>query len=611
MSPARRLLPLLLLALLGVSAALPARPATPDGPYTTNRFFADLSGGGVTRVTLNSAGLANVTLTDAGGTRVRSLVVPPDGATLKRIRDAGVPLSVTGSGSTLGWLGQLLPLVLTGLILVVLWRSMRGAQGGANPTNFGRSRAAVISEGQIKLTFGDVAGCDEAKADLQEVVDFLRHPDRYHQLGARIPHGVLLVGPPGSGKTLLAKAVAGEARVPYFSISGSDFVEMFVGVGAARVRDLFEQARKNAPCIVFIDEIDAVGRKRGVNMQGGNDEREQTLNQLLVEMDGFSSGQEVIILAATNRPDVLDAALLRPGRFDRQVVVDAPDVRGREMILRIHARKKPLDPSVDLGVIARRTAGMVGADLENLLNEAALLAARSGRTRITGRDVDEARDRVLMGPERRSMVVREADRKVTAYHEVGHALAAQLLPHSNRVAKLTVVPRGRAAGYMMPDADDRLHVTRPALEDMIAVALAGRAAEDVVFGEITTGAQNDFQQATGIARRMVTEWGMSDRIGKVAHATDQGTYLGGGPQMLPMSEGTAAQIDDEIKTLIDAAYARAVTLIGEHLSRVHEIVSVLLTRETLSGEEFAALLKGETLEPLPPATPSTPPSLAG
>ncbi|PIG94332.1 ATP-dependent metallopeptidase FtsH/Yme1/Tma family protein, partial [Deinococcus sp. UR1] len=287
---------------------------------------------------------------------------------------------------------------------------------------------AVISEGQIKLNFTDVAGCDEAKQDLQEVVDFLRHPEKYHQLGARIPHGVLLVGPPGSGKTLLAKAVAGEARVPYFSISGSDFVEMFVGVGAARVRDLFEQARKAAPCIVFIDEIDAVGRKRGVNMQGGNDEREQTLNQLLVEMDGFSSGQEVIILAATNRPDVLDAALLRPGRFDRQVVVDAPDVRGREQILRIHARRKPLDASVDLGVVARRTAGMVGADLENLLNEAALQAARSGRTRIVGRDVDEARDRVLMGPERRSLVVREADRKVTAYHEVGHALAAQLLP---------------------------------------------------------------------------------------------------------------------------------------------------------------------------------------
>ncbi|UBV43355.1 ATP-dependent zinc metalloprotease FtsH [Deinococcus taeanensis] len=611
---ARLLLATLILSLgatLGPALAAPTRAAvTSDGPYTTNRFFADLEQQRVTRVVLSSGGMANVTLADGSGTRVRTLVVPPDGATLTRIRKAGVPLTVTGSGSTLGWLGQVLPLLLTGLILVVLWRSMRTGASSANPTAFGRSRAAVIAEGQIKLTFNDVAGCDEAKQDLQEVVDFLRQPERYHQLGARIPHGVLLVGPPGSGKTLLAKAVAGEARVPYFSISGSDFVEMFVGVGAARVRDLFEQARKSAPCIVFIDEIDAVGRKRGVNMQGGNDEREQTLNQLLVEMDGFSSGQEVIILAATNRPDVLDAALLRPGRFDRQVVVDAPDVRGREMILRIHARKKPLDASVDLGVIARRTAGMVGADLENLLNEAALQAARSGRTRIVGRDVEEARDRVLMGPERRSLVVREADRKVTAYHEVGHALAAQLLPHANRVAKLTVVPRGRAAGYMMPDADDRLHVTRPALEDMIAVALAGRAAEQVVFGEITTGAQNDFQQATSIARRMVTEWGMSDRIGKVALASDQGNFLGGGPQMLPMSEGTASQIDSEVKDLIDTAYTRAVHLIGEHLHRVHEIVTVLLTRETLSGEEFTALLDGQTLDPLPPAVPR-PSGLAG
>ncbi|MBB6018168.1 ATP-dependent metallopeptidase FtsH/Yme1/Tma family protein, partial [Deinococcus radiopugnans] len=343
-----------------------------------------------------------------------------------------------------------------------------------------------------------------------------------------------------------------------------------------------------------------VGRKRGVSMQGGNDEREQTLNQLLVEMDGFGSGQEVIILAATNRPDVLDAALLRPGRFDRQVVVDAPDVRGREHILKIHARKKPLDVSVDLGVIARRTAGMVGADLENLLNEAALQAAREGRNRITGRDVDEARDRVLMGPERRSMVVREADRKVTAYHEVGHALAAQLLPHANRVNKLTVVPRGRAAGFMMPDADDRLHVTRPALEDMIAVALAGRAAEEVIYGEVTTGAQNDFQQATNIARRMVTEWGMSDRIGKVALASDQSGFLGGGSQMQPMSEATAQEIDEEVRALIDAAYGRVLTLVREHLAAVHEIVRVLLTRETLYGEEFSTLLAGGQLaEPAP------------
>uniref|UniRef100_UPI00054D6A56 ATP-dependent metallopeptidase FtsH/Yme1/Tma family protein n=1 Tax=Deinococcus murrayi TaxID=68910 RepID=UPI00054D6A56 len=375
------------------------------------------------------------------------------------------------------------------------------------------------------------------------------------------------------------------------------------------VRDLFEQARKSAPCIVFIDEIDAVGRKRGVNLQGGNDEREQTLNQLLVEMDGFSSGQEVIILAATNRPDVLDAALLRPGRFDRQVVVDAPDVRGREMILRIHARKKPLDPSVDLGVIARRTAGMVGADLENLLNEAALGAARAGRSKIVMRDVEEARDRVLMGPERRSLVVREADRRVTAYHEVGHALAAQLLPHSQRVAKLTVVPRGRAAGYMMPDADDRLHVTRPALEDMIAVALAGRAAEEVVFGEITTGAQNDFQQATGLARRMVTEWGMSPRIGKVALAEGGAGFLGGGPQLAPMSEATAHAVDEEVRAIIEAAYARAVALVQTHLPRVHQVVEVLLRRETLSGEEFSTLLAGGILDEPPPPAPLPPPGL--
>ncbi|MDO4245425.1 MAG: ATP-dependent zinc metalloprotease FtsH, partial [Deinococcus sp.] len=377
---------------------------------------------------------------------VRTL--PSDPAlNLRTLEARGVTVTYvpTPRTSVLGVLSVLLTTALIGGLVIFLIRSRNGGGNDAAGA-FGKSRAAVVSEGQIKLTFADVAGCDEAKQDLEEVVDFLRQPDKYHQLGARIPHGVLLVGPPGSGKTLLAKAVAGEAKVPYFSISGSDFVEMFVGVGAARVRDLFEQARKSAPCIVFIDEIDAVGRKRGMNIQGGNDEREQTLNQLLVEMDGFGSGQEVIILAATNRPDVLDAALLRPGRFDRQVVVDAPDVRGREQILRIHARKKPLDVSVDLGILARRTAGMVGADLENLLNEAALLAAREGRSRITGRDVDEARDRVLMGPERRSLVIREADRKVTAYHEVGHALAAQLLPHSDKAHKLTVVPRGRSLG---------------------------------------------------------------------------------------------------------------------------------------------------------------------
>ncbi len=576
------------------STIKPSTETKDSGIYTTNKFFKDLSDHKVKQVILDSSGTATVAF--IANMRPRTLVVPADGATLDKIRSANVPLKVVAAGSPFGWIGQVLPLILTALVLLMLWRTLKNSNPTGGASGFGKSKASVIAEGQMKLNFSDVAGCDEAKQDLQEIVGFLKQPEKYHQLGARIPHGILLVGPPGAGKTLLAKAVAGEAKVPYFSISGSDFVEMFVGVGAARVRDMFEQARKSAPCIVFIDEIDAVGRKRGLSMQGGNDEREQTLNQLLVEMDGFGSAKEVIILAATNRPDVLDAALLRPGRFDRQVVVDAPDVRGREQILRIHARKKPLDVSVDLGVVARRTAGMVGADLENLLNEAALLAAREGRKRIMDKDVEEARDRVLMGPERRSMVVRAADRKITAYHEVGHALAAQLLPYANRVAKLTIVPRGQAAGYMMPDADDRLHVTRPALEDMIAVALAGRAAEEVVYGEITTGAQSDFQQATSIATRMVTEWGMGDRIGKVALAQNQGDYLGGRSQFVPMSEATARLIDEEVKKLIDLAYQRVLRLTQQYLQQMHKIVEILLVRETLTGAEFATLLEGGQLD---------------
>ena len=571
--------------------------------HTLTDFSRAVQGGRVQSVWItpqSGVSIVQYELKGQPGTRLQTRTLPNDPVidyTNLQARGVGVVYPPASRLNVLGLISGLLTLALLGVLVMLLLRRNNG--GGTDAaSNFGKSKAAIISEGQIKLTFADVAGCDEAKQDLQEVVDFLRQPEKYHLLGARIPHGVLLVGPPGSGKTLLAKAVAGEAKVPYFSISGSDFVEMFVGVGAARVRDLFEQARKSAPCIVFIDEIDAVGRKRGMNLQGGNDEREQTLNQLLVEMDGFGSGQEVIILAATNRPDVLDAALLRPGRFDRQVVVDAPDVRGREQILRIHARKKPLDVSVNLETLARRTAGMVGADLENLLNEAALLAAREGRNRITGKDVDEARDRVLMGPERRSLVVREADRKVTAYHEVGHALAAQLLPHANRVAKLTVVPRGRAAGYMMPDAEDRLHITRPALDDMIAVALAGRAAEEVVYGEVTTGAQNDFQQATNIARRMVTEWGMSPAIGKVALASEDGAYLGGGTQQVMTSEATARVIDEQVREIVDAAYERVMRLMRQHLDDMHQIVTVLMQRETLSGEEFSTLLGGGHLAPV-------------
>ncbi|WP_339097242.1 ATP-dependent zinc metalloprotease FtsH [Deinococcus sp. VB142] len=534
---------------------------------------------------------------------VRTL--PSDPAlNLRTLEARGVTVTYvpTPRTSVLGVLSVLLTTALIGGLVIFLIRSRNGG-GNDAASAFGKSRAAVVSEGQIKLTFADVAGCDEAKQDLEEVVDFLRQPDKYHQLGARIPHGVLLVGPPGSGKTLLAKAVAGEAKVPYFSISGSDFVEMFVGVGAARVRDLFEQARKSAPCIVFIDEIDAVGRKRGMNLQGGNDEREQTLNQLLVEMDGFGSGQEVIILAATNRPDVLDAALLRPGRFDRQVVVDAPDVRGREQILRIHARKKPLDVSVDLGVLARRTAGMVGADLENLLNEAALLAAREGRSRITGRDVDEARDRVLMGPERRSLVIREADRKVTAYHEVGHALAAQLLPHSDKAHKLTVVPRGRSLGSALYTPEDRMHHTRAALLDRICVALAGHAAEEVVYGEVTTGAQNDFQQATSLARRMVTEWGMSE-VGQLALAQEDEGYLGFGPRSTGYSDHTAQQIDQAVSNILNGQYERARALLSEHVHVLHRLTDALIARESLSGEDVQTVLAGGTLNEWPTLTQS-------
>ena len=590
-------LALLLLLALGMTL-----PRDRRNELNLTEFTAALNRGQVsTAVIVYQNGTAQVggQLEDGRPYRTRTLAADPL-LNLASLQQSGVTVSYLAPSrlSVLSVLSVALTVALIGGLIVLL---MRGRQSGGSDAagNFGKSKAAVISEGQIKLNFTDVAGCDEAKQDLQEVVDFLRHPEKYHQLGARIPHGVLLVGPPGSGKTLLAKAVAGEARVPYFSISGSDFVEMFVGVGAARVRDLFEQARKAAPCIVFIDEIDAVGRKRGMNMQGGNDEREQTLNQLLVEMDGFSSGQEVIILAATNRPDVLDAALLRPGRFDRQVVVDAPDVRGREQILRIHARKKPLDASVDLGVVARRTAGMVGADLENLLNEAALQAARSGRTRIVGRDVDEARDRVLMGPERRSLVVREADRKVTAYHEVGHALAAQLLPGADKAHKLTIVPRGRSLGSALYTPQDRMHHTRAALLDRICVALAGHAAEQIATGQVTTGAANDFQQATSIARRMVTEWGMSS-VGQLALEQDSGSYLGYGPQQGAYSDHTAQAIDEEVSRILNGEFQRALDLLGEHAHVLYRLTDELVARESLSGEDVQTVLAGGTLPPLMP-----------
>jgi cell division protease FtsH len=518
------------------------------------------------------------------------------------LAEQGIDVSVGRNDGT-SWVSialQLLPILI---MVGFLWYLLRGVRAGNDGAmSFAKSRAKVMGDNASKTTFKDVAGCDEAKEELSEIVDFLKNPTRFHDIGARIPHGCLLVGPPGSGKTLLAKAVAGEAKTPFFSISGSDFVEMFVGVGAARVRDLFEQAKKAAPCIIFIDEIDAVGRKRGSGLGGGNDEREQTLNQLLVEMDGFETKHDIIIIAATNRPDVLDPALLRPGRFDRQVTVDAPDIKGREEILRVHARKKPLEDNVDLRTVAKRTPGFVGADLENLLNEAALLAARSARRKISYKDIDEAADRVVMGPERKSRVISDADKRITAYHEVGHALAANLLPMADRVHKLTIVPRGRAAGYMMPMPSDQMHYSKNKLLDRIGVALAGRAAEDLEFGDVTTGAQNDFQQATNIAKKMVTEWGMSERLGLIAHSSEQESFLGAGMTSRDYSDDTAKMIDEEVKAIISYQYARAKALLDEHREMMHRVADVLLERETLTGEEFVIVMNGGVLpaEELPP-----------
>ncbi len=482
-------------------------------------------------------------------------------------------------------LQALLPVLL---IAAFLWFRSRGNKdlGGAN--SFAKSRARTVEK--PKVTFREVAGCDEAKEELAEIVDFLKNPGRFHDIGARIPHGCLLFGPPGSGKTLLAKAVAGEARVPFFTISGSDFVEMFVGVGAARVRDLFTQARKAAPCIIFIDEIDAVGRKRGSGMNGGNEEREQTLNQLLVEMDGFETKHDIIVLAATNRPDVLDSALLRPGRFDRQIVVDAPDVKGRLEILRVHSRKKPLEETVDLKIVARRTPGMVGADLENLLNEAALLTARTGRKRISMKDLDEAADRVTMGPARKSRVINDADKRITAFHEVGHALAANILPFSDKLHKLTIVPRGNAAGFMQTMPSEKDHTGRNQIIDQITVLMAGRAAEELEFGDVTTGASNDFQRATQLARKMVGEWGMSQNLGHVS-LIEENQF----PGNRHYSNATAKAIDGEVKTILELCYQNAKNLLEQHHHLMMRVVDELLIRETLNAQEFDILLDGGRL----------------
>jgi len=498
------------------------------------------------------------------------------------------------------WIVTMLPTIFMILLFVVFWfMFMQQSQGGGKVMQFGKSRAKLHKDEEGKrVTFADVAGLDEEKEELQEVVDFLKHPKKYIDLGARIPKGILLVGPPGTGKTYLSKAAAGEAGVPFFSISGSDFVEMFVGVGASRVRDLFEQAKKNAPCIIFIDEIDAVGRKRGAGLGGGHDEREQTLNQLLVEMDGFGVNEGIIILAATNRPDILDSALLRPGRFDRQVVIGIPDIKGREEIFNIHSKNKPLASGVDGKVLARRTPGFTPADIENLLNEAAILTARKNRKKIDMDTIEEAITKVIAGPEKKSRVLTEKTRRLTAYHEAGHALVARMLTHSDPVHQVTIIPRGMAGGFtMMLPKEDKVYVTKTEMEEQIIHLLGGRVAEKLVLHDISTGASNDLERATNIARAMVTKYGMSDKIGPINYATSEEVFLGKDfSSKKNYSEEIAAEIDLEIKAMVEAAFDRAEQILNENMDKLHLIAETLLDVETLDADQFEALFTGEKTE---------------
>ncbi|WLV24776.1 ATP-dependent zinc metalloprotease FtsH [Aciduricibacillus chroicocephali] len=487
---------------------------------------------------------------------------------------------------------QMIPFLLIGLLFFFILSQAQSGGGGGRVMNFGKSKAKMYSEEKKKVRFKDVAGADEEKQELVEVVEFLKDPRKFAALGARIPKGVLLVGPPGTGKTLLARAVAGEAGTPFFSISGSDFVEMFVGVGASRVRDLFENAKKNAPCIIFIDEIDAVGRQRGAGLGGGHDEREQTLNQLLVEMDGFGGNEGIIIIAATNRPDILDPALLRPGRFDRQITVDRPDVKGREAVLKVHARNKPLDPNIDLKTIAMRTPGFSGADLENLLNEAALVAARHDKKTIDMLDIDEAVDRVIAGPAKKSRVISEKERNIVAYHESGHTIIGMVLDNADTVHKVTIVPRGQAGGYaVMLPKEDRYFMTKPELFDKITGLLGGRVAEEIIFGEVSTGAHNDFQRATGIARKMITEYGMSDKIGPIQFTSGGGeVFLGRDIQNEQnYSDAIAEEIDKEMQHFINTCYSRAKQILTENRDKLELIAQKLLEIETLDEQQIRSL----------------------
>jgi cell division protease FtsH len=575
----------------------------PRGEIVFSDFLRKVDAGEVKEVTLRGNSVTG-RLSDGSAFRTFTAEYPD---LVKSLKDKGVKIEVKPPDNN-PWYAILLqwvPMLLFIGVWIFFMRQMQG--GGAKALSFGKARARLISEKQNKITFQDVAGVDEAKEELREIIEFLKDPPKFQKLGGKIPKGVLLVGPPGTGKTLLAKAIAGEANVPFFSISGSDFVEMFVGVGASRVRDLFEQGKKHAPCIIFMDEIDAVGRHRGAGLGGGHDEREQTLNQLLVEMDGFETNEGVILIAATNRPDVLDPALLRPGRFDRQVVVARPDVKGREEILRVHARRIPLAANVELKVLARGTPGFSGADLANLVNEAALLAARQDKKIVEMIDFENAKDKVLMGVERRSMIISETEKKTIAYHEAGHALVADLLPGADPLHKVTIIPRGRALGLTQQlPTDDKYNYSKEYLVDRITILLGGRAAEEIVFQQRTTGAGDDLEKATEMARKMVCEWGMSDRMGPLTFGkSEEHIFLGREmSRAKDYSEDTAILIDSEIKRIVTDCASRARQMIEANLEKLHTLARALLERESLDGEEIARLLRVPPLQGAPAPTPA-------
>ena len=570
---------------------------------TYSQFLANVNSGLVKDVTIDSS-QGSIKGQDTNGNAFVTYMPIPDPYLLGDLLKKKITVQGKAPEQQSIWLRILInwfPFLLLIGVWVFFMRKMQGGAGGG-VMSFGRSKARKLGEDQVKITFADVAGCDEAKEEVSEIVDFLKDPSKFQNLGGKIPRGVLLMGPPGTGKTLLAKAVAGEAKVPFFSISGSDFVEMFVGVGASRVRDMFSQAKKSAPCIIFIDEIDAVGRRRGAGLGGGHDEREQTLNQLLVEMDGFEGNSGVIVIAASNRPDVLDPALLRPGRFDRQVAVGLPDVRGREQILKVHMRKVPLAKDIDASVIARGTPGFSGADLANLINEAALMSARENKKVVSMPEFEKAKDKILMGPERRSMVMTEDDKKLTAYHESGHAIVGWIVPDHDPIHKVTIMPRGRALGVTMflPD-QDRYSYSKQRLESQISSMYGGRLAEEIIFGpeKVTTGASNDIQKASEIARNMITKWGLSEKLGPLLYGQeDSEPFLGaslGSNKTNNFSDETANVIDDEVRTLVDRNYLRAKTILTDNLDKLHVMAAALMQYETIDLQQIEDIMAGRTI----------------